>query len=172
MFRIPLNSKKYPGLYALVDIEAISKFPELTSRKWSPSMSRTLSDGSKLFYAVIKGSKNNKKYSILMHNLILQPSKGFVVDHIDHNGLNNMKSNIRLVSNTQNQYNRKQNRNGTSKYKGVCLASRNKKYLAQIRFEGKTYYIGSFENEIEAAKAYDKKAKELFKEFAYLNFKE
>ena len=107
---------------------------------------------------------------LAMHRLILNAPKGLFIDHIDHNGLNNRKSNLRLCTNRQNQQNRRPTRNGSSRYKGVHWCNTHKKFRARITHNSKRIHLGYFEDEIAAAKAYDKKAKELFGEFAYLNF--
>jgi hypothetical protein len=105
-----------------------------------------------------------------MHRLVIDAPKGLYVDHIDHNGLNNCKSNLRLCTNAQNQQNRRPNRGGSSRYKGVHKLKSYKKFRARIVHNKKAIHLGYFKDEIEAAKAYDKKARELFGEFAYLNF--
>ena len=92
---------------------------------------------------------------------------------IDHNGFNNTKANLRLCTPSQNNYNtRVRKTKRTSKYKGVSRHKKSKSYAARIRYVGKLYDLGLFADEVEAAKAYDKKARELFGEFAYLNFPE
>ena len=93
-------------------------------------------------------------------------------DHIDGNGLNNQRYNLRTATHTQNQRNRKNFIKGTSKYKGVSLNKKNKKWIVRIRNGGKQIYLGHFLDEIEAAKKYDEMAKIYHKEFAYINFKE
>ena len=105
-----------------------------------------------------------------MHRLITNAPKGLLVDHIDHNGLNNRKSNLRLCTNAQNQQNTRPRRGGTSRYKGVWLDKTRNVFMATISCNKKRYFLGRFKLETDAAKAYDKKAKELFGEFAYLNF--
>jgi len=99
----------------------------------------------------------------------MNPPKGFVVDHIDRNGLNNKRSNLRICTPRQNSYNRI-GKETPSKYKGVRWKKSRNRWVAQIKHYNKAMQVGSFDNQIDAAKAYDKKAKELFKEFAYLNF--
>jgi hypothetical protein len=105
-----------------------------------------------------------------MHRMVANAPKGLFVDHINHNGLDNRKLNLRLCTNAQNQQNSRPRSGGTSKYKGVHWHKARKKFCARIHFNKKSIHIGYFKDEIEAAKAYDKKAKELFGEFAYLNF--
>ena len=105
-----------------------------------------------------------------MHRLILDAPKGLVVDHIDHDGLNNRKTNLRLCTNAQNQQNRRPHRGGTSRYKGVHRVKSRNKFRASLTHNGKRFQLGYFNSEIDAAKAYDKKAREVFGEFAYLNF--
>lgn len=94
----------------------------------------------------------------------------FEVDHKDHNPLNNTRENLRLVSSSQNKWNMRKPSHNTSGYKGV-LRSRGK-WVARIKKGGKTRHIGTYEDLIEAAKAYDKAALELFGEFACVNFPE
>ena len=107
---------------------------------------------------------------ISMHRLILDAPKGLFVDHIDHDGLNNRKSNLRLCTRKQNRRNRRPKPGCTSKYKGVHWCKGRNKFRANIYLNKKAIHLGYFHDEIAAAKAYDKKAKELFGEFAYLNF--
>jgi hypothetical protein len=109
---------------------------------------------------------------IKMHRLITSAPPHLLVDHRDHNGLNNRKGNLRLCTNQQNVYNRRPRPGGTSKYKGVYWHKKSKKYTAAISANGKRYYLGYFDDEIEAAVAYDIKAMVLFGEFAYFNFPE
>ncbi|MHC4546375.1 MAG: HNH endonuclease [Planctomycetota bacterium] len=102
----------------------------------------------------------------------MRAPKGVLVDYINHNGLDNRKSNLWLCTNAQNCYNQRANANGTSKYKGVNWHKCSRKWSARIRCDGKFYNLGDFEDEMEAAMTYDKKVKELFGEFACLNFLE
>jgi hypothetical protein len=107
-----------------------------------------------------------------MHRIILNAPPHLVVDHINHNGLDNRKANLRLCTVAQNNQNTRPhaNPNKLSKYKGVSLDKNRNLYIALIHRNKKNYYLGRFKNETDAAKAYDKKAAELFGEFAYLNF--
>jgi len=117
----------------------------------------------------------------LMHRLINETPEGMFTDHINHNRLDNRRENLRSCTASQNRANTPNNKGGnpgTSKYRGVCWAARHYKkgkasgwrWKAQISIDGKAKKIGYFHDEIEAAKAYDKAAKEQYGEFAILNF--
>ena len=109
--------------------------------------------------------------TVCLHQL-LNPTWKYT-DHKDRNRLNNRRSNLREATMSQNNYNRSSS--GKSKYKGVSIYRRKsgKPYFrATIKHNYKYIDLGYFYNEEEAGRAYDKKAKELFGEFAKLNFKE
>jgi hypothetical protein len=149
---IPLTQ----GRFAIVDA---SDFDWLNSFKWHVSIKGNLS------YAIC----HFKGRSESMHRLIMNPPAGMFVDHIDRNGLNNKRSNLRVCTRRQNSYNRI-GHGCTSKYKGVYWEKNFDKWRTAIRYNKKTINLGSFNDEIAAAKAYDQMAAKLFKEFAYLNF--
>jgi len=91
-------------------------------------------------------------------------------DHKDRNFLNNAKNNLRICNNSTNAVNKSKLKNCSSKYKGVRWHSRAKKWYAQIKKNQCNIHLGSFDDETLAGKAYDTKAKELYGEFAVLNF--
>ena len=90
------------------------------------------------------------------------------IDHINGNGLDYRKCNLRVCTHQQNLQNQRIQK-GVSKFKGVCWHKASQKWMAKIKHNYKTIYLGVFNNEIDAAKSYNKKAKELFGEFARLN---
>ena len=92
------------------------------------------------------------------------------VDHKDRNCLNNHLSNLRWCTRKENQHNRSKNKNGTSVYKGVYFDKKANKWRAKIKHNGRSIHIGLFTDEADAGRAYDRKANELFREFAVLNF--
>lgn len=158
MLEIPLEGKLGKGLVALVDDE---DYPILVKYKWYLLKLR------KNRYAMADtGGK-----TIRMHRLVLQDKipEGFVTDHIDGNGLNNQKSNLRIASKQQNLYNRKP-QSANSIYKGLQQL-RSGNWTARIKFKGVTYILGTFVREEDAAHAYDEGAKRFFGEFAWLNFR-
>jgi len=103
---------------------------------------------------------------ILMSRDIVDAPKGKMVDHINHDTLDNRISNLRICNNAENQYNRSISKNSKSGYKGVTWHAKAGKWRVRV---GKKEY-GLFENVLEAAKEYDKQAKLLYGEFACLNF--
>lgn len=107
-----------------------------------------------------------------MHRLILKPPEGMVVDHINGNSLDNRRCNLRVCTRSQNLLNRGRNKNNKSGYKGVVFhpfGKRIRRWKAQIRHNYRNIVIGYYLTPEEAAKAYNRKAKELWGEFAWLN---
>jgi len=120
------------------------------------------------FYAARNVSLGGKKQKrVWMHRELIKTDMD--VDHIDGNGLNNTRSNLRICSRSQNMGNQIKNRNSVSKYKGVCR-KRATSWCAQIQFQNKNNHLGYFQKEEDAAKAYDLAAIRLFGEFAVTNF--
>lgn len=149
------------GKYAIVDDE---NFEKINQFKWYAAYMRGY------WRAVRKIRKPNGKRALqYMHRFIMNCPDGLEVDHRNHNGLNNQKHNLRICTHAENQHNRKL-QNGTSKFKGVCWERNRKKWHTQINLNNEKINLGYFINEIAAAKAYDKKAIEIFGKFVCLNF--
>jgi len=152
------------GNKAIVDLEDL---PRLSESRWFAEKR----EGA--YYVSRQMTKNGKRQKIYMHNEVMGPSpNGKEIDHINNNGLDNRKENLRFCSHRQNlQARRKKKADATSKYKGVSWNKANKKWLARIAdFTSKLKYLGCFESELDAANAYDKAALETFGEFAVVNF--
>lgn len=113
---------------------------------------------------------DNSKQMVLLHRVLMDAKPEQDIDHINHDGLDNRRSNLRLCSTSENLRNARAKRNGVSKYKGVCWDKSRSCWKSEIRITHKRKYIGRFCSEEEAAKAYDKAARFYFGEFAYLNF--
>ena len=145
------------GLVAVVDD---ADFEAVTKYKWYAEPRR----GNRA-YAV--SSSAPEKY---LHRFIMKPGPGLVVDHKDHDCLNNRRTNLRVCTPQENQRNMLRPRNNTSGYKGVSYATNVKKWHAYIRSGRKRVNIGWFETAEEAAQAYDQAAVEHFGEFSQLNF--
>jgi hypothetical protein len=157
--KIKLTQEKY----AMVSQE---DFEEINKHKWS-----AVNNHNETYYAIRGIYINRRKKRIIMHREIMKPKAGFVVDHKDGDGLNNTRENLRIVTAAENAYNRKKHKNKcSSKYKGVSREKDSKKWRAIINYKGIPIRLGFFDSEIEAAKAYDDAAKELYREYAKLNF--
>ncbi len=163
MKKIPLTQNRF----ALVDDE---DFERLSRHKWCAVCH------SGIYYAMreqhLSGSgKNRKRKTILMHRLIMNAKKEQQIDHRNGSGLDNRKQNLRFCTQSQNNMNQKPSQSSTSsRFKGVSWKKENKKWVAYITKSRQRHHVGYFNSEIEAAEAYDKRAKELFGEFARTNF--
>jgi hypothetical protein len=166
--RIYFNSIKYPNTYTIVDVD---DYDELVKYTWSIIKPSKTSDNT---YAQTIIRKDNRYHHIYMHRLVMQLN-GFdisnrTIDHADGNQLNNSKSNLRFCSVSENNRNKhKSKTRNSSMYKGVYFHKATGKFQSRIKFDRKDVYLGEFYSEVEAAIMYNKKALELYGEFACLN---
>ncbi len=143
-----------PGVVALFDDDDA---PEILTRRWRL---HTAKSGKQ--YAV------TGKRSVFMHHSVISPRPGLYIDHINGNGLDNRRSNLRLCTHAENMRNRRP-QGGSSRFKGVSLNRATGKWRAGITLDGRTISLGTYENERDAAAAYDAAAARLFGEFAATN---
>ena len=150
------------GKYAIVDDE---DFEYLNQWKWYCHKCP-----SGICYATANIKIDGNYTSFRMHRLIMKVyDKKVFIDHIDHDGLNNQKSNLRESTQSENQRNRGKQRNNTSGFKGVFWNKKAKKWIPAIRINGKMIALGCFDCKIKAAEAYNFAAIEYHGEFAHLN---
>lgn len=163
--RIPLHSRKYPGLFAIVDeadadlVSAYRGHPHKKNRR---------------FYAIADAPLvGGGRVKVRMHRLVLGlTDPNDQADHVNHDGLDNRRSNLRKTTNQQNGFNQRSAEGSTSRFRGVSWTTDRSKWHAQIRHNNKLYHLGHFDDEIDAARAYDEAARRFFGEFAFLNLTE
>lgn len=154
---IPLTQNKV-AIISACDAELINEY------KWCAV------EGRNTFYAKtnIKGD-DGKQHTVKMHRLILDPPDGMQVDHISGDGLDNRRENLRVCNHAENQRNRLKYQSASSRYKGVSWNQRDRKWYSHIHIDRKRTHIGRFDDELEAARAYNQAAKKHYGEFARLN---
>ena len=161
-----IKLSNYDG-FAVVDEELHEEF---SKHKWRADFKK-----SKIHRVCRDRNKKDPagKTKIFMHQAVISVVPvGMVIDHINHNTLDNRKTNLRVCTVRENALNSGPSKNNRTQYKGVTMRKlKNDKisYVARIENRGVSIYIGVFDTPEKAARAYNKKAKELFGEFAYLN---
>lgn len=149
------------GQVALVDD---ADYEWLCRFKWCAKLCRGK------FYAARGVRVASRKYTVYMHRLVMQAQPGREVDHINGATLDNRRENLRLCTHGDNiRHMRKPHRNSTSRYRGVYLNKKSRRWIAQIRWNRKAMFLGSFASEDEAALFYNAKASEYYGEYATLN---
>lgn len=152
---IPLTQEKF----AIVDE---SDYEFLMQWRWHAQKS------TNTWYVCRKQRLPSGRYSFLtIHRLLLDAPEGIEVDHINFNGLDNRRTNLRLATHRQNRRNQKLRRDNTSGFKGV--GRYREKWIARIVVNGKHIHLGLFERVEDAARAYNEAALLLHGEFASLN---
>lgn len=150
------------GKYALVDD---ADYNELMQYKW-------YSGNTSKFYAFRSKKVGGNWRQLGMHRHIMQPKEGYQVDHIDNNGLNNQRSNLRVCTQAENSRNKGRRSHNTSGYAGVSFHANTKKWKAQIAVDKKHIYIGIYKTAEEAYKAYCEACLKYHGEFANIKNKQ
>lgn len=159
MRQIPLTH----GQVALVDEKDAACLPSV---KWHAIYNAR----TKKWYATASLQHGMKVRTVYMHRYILNAPQGMHVDHINGDGLDNRRSNLRLATRSQNQHNRRTQYNNATGYKGVSYFKNDRSYWMQFQVNGRRVRVGGFKTAMEAAKAYDRLAREHHGAFARLNF--
>jgi hypothetical protein len=151
---IEIKSPKHGDRWAYIDVEDFDRVNEYAGT-WALAPRTHRVDSRMRFYVSANVKKEDCSPSnVLLHRWILQPKKGMVVDHVDGNPLNNRRENLRVVpqrKNLQNQF------GATAQSKTGCLGvfqSPSGKFYSQIRVDGQTFHLGTFETLNEASEAY------------------
>jgi hypothetical protein len=129
-------------------------------------------NGTNLYAARNSITSTLRNKTVYLHRQIMDPPPGLVVDHKNGDSLDNRRANLRLATHQENMRNRRKRKNTSSQYIGVHFDKRKRRWAAHIRYNGKKIWLGYFDSEIEAARAYDAAAKKYHIEFARLNFPE
>lgn len=165
MATLIINSPKHGEFRVLLDEDDAERVSE---HQWW--LSAKVKDRTYFCTEVVR--LDNKSKSLYLHRFLMNAPVNAIVDHkIPTKTLDNRKYNLRLCTIQENQMNKRSNRGeSSSKFKGVTWNKNHEKWCARIQINGRTSQLGDFRSELEAAKAYDNAARELFGEFAYLNF--
>lgn len=151
--RIPLREGQF------AEIDAVD-WPLVAGKSWNLTIKPT---------SLSVSTPIGKGRNLLLHRLLMNPPPDMVVDHIDGNGLNNRRSNLRVVTQSQNLMNRRKSRGTSSRFKGVSWDSGRYVWQAKICIKSRTKMLGRFHDEYAAAEAYNAAAKLFFGENALLN---
>ena len=174
---IPLGGKKFPGRVAVIDSEDAGL---VMKASWTAVVTDRNRDRGEEVRLVEYAATNNREGLFdgfpcrpLLHRVVMGITDRRVqIDHVNRNGLDCRKSNLRISTQQENVFNTRPHKDSTSKYKGVFWYSSARKWRAVIVPSGKQMHLGTFSSEIDAAITYDNAAMEVFGEFAYLNFPE
>ena len=152
------------GKWTLLDVK---DYYHLRFFKWV-----VYGNGTNLYAIRLRLTDPNKTSTVYMHREIMNPPPGLVVDHKNCDGLDNRRSNLRFATHAQNTRNRRKKKNGSSQFLGVYFNKEKSTWDSQLMHNGKKIWVGRFQTQIDAAKAYDAAAKKYHGEFARLNFSE
>jgi len=165
-FRFGYPFRKIPlteGKFTIVDP---ADFYRLNSFYWL-----TCGKNDNLYAARLIRTPTGRLNTILMHKEILDAPPGLLVDHRNTDPLDNRRANLRLATHSQNSCNSRRDKSNTySRFRGVSFSKRKQKWFAAIRANGRKLWLGYFDDEFDAARAYDMAARKYHGQFATLNF--
>lgn len=150
--KVPLTNGGFATVSA-IDYERVRKW------KWCLCTSKGCT--------YVMSSRNRNKKS--MHRFVMRARKGMIIDHINHNTLDNRRDNLRSCSISQSNMNRRGSIGSSSKFKGVHWYKCRQEWKSSIYVRGRHYFLGAFQNEDDAAIVYNVAAQLFHGEFAYIN---
>lgn len=153
---LDVSTKTHPAAFAMVSDE---DFDRVSKWKWSAFKGRNV------FYA----ARRSAGKMIRLHQEIMGDVGGKDIDHVDGNGLNNTRENLRACTHQENMWNVRKRRPGDSRYKGVSWSKPSLAWVTYIRVDGKRRNLGYFDSEEAAAMAYNVAAKEVQGAYCVLN---
>lgn len=124
---------------------------EVLTYRWYVSCARKETATQKAYFRAISTTYGK---SVFLHRLLMKAGEGEIIDHVDQNPLNNRRSNLRFCTASMNQRNRKARKTSSSKYRGCWWSKDKKRWVSQIRVNGKKLHLGSFKTEEEAGNAF------------------
>jgi hypothetical protein len=150
------------GRVALIDD---ADAPLLAHRRWvsHTNATKTRSNGSKLYVVSYAGGR-----MVRLHRLLMDAPHGVLVDHVNGDGLDNRRRNLRLTDHSGNRANAAAC-GGRSRFRGVTWDAQRGKWMARLEVDGRRLYLGRFDSELEAAEAWDATALECWGDMARLN---
>ena len=146
----------------ITTFEGIDTVVDNETYKWAKEIVWRISSSGYVSYR-----KGNER--IFLHRLVAKTQNDFITDHINGNKLDNLRSNLRVVTNQQNVFNNGIRNDNTSGYRGVWYRKDRGRWQAEIKADGKKYSLGCYNTAAEAAVVYNRKASELFGNNARLN---
>lgn len=163
--KIELKRRGENSLWTTIDLEKVLNFPFTWSAKYDPDLDQYYAEST------VHGKRDNQRWSTSMklHKFVMDVKNDNVVDHINHDTLDNTKGNLRIISHSNNSMNRKsRNSNNKSGYRNVCWSERENKWIVQLQVNKKNTVLGRFPKDKleEAGKFAEQKRKELYGEFA------
>lgn len=154
------------GFESIVDDD---DYDRVSALRWHARVNRR-ADGTLRVYAFrVHIDDDGSRHALFLHRYIMPVPNGMDIDHVNGDGLDNRRGNLRCATRAENNYNSRKRSGGTSIYRGVSWHGPCKKWHARFSINGKSKYLGVYESEELAAAAYNKEAEKHAGQFATLN---
>lgn len=162
IYAIPLTGRYGRGRYALIDAEF--NVPEIVRFAWH------VGGKGKRYVISRKGARFSGLHQMVMWIAgEMPPTPKHMIDHVNGNPFNNTRENLRWLTNAENSMRRHRLNTSRNRFKGITFHKQSRRWVAQIKRDCKRIHIGMYGTDLEAARAYDSAAREIFGEFALTN---